>query len=84
MDLLNFGALFAFVGVNVACLMPYFFRLQERRWVSLLVPAYGLRAIGSLSSPQAGLWEVERHLAGKRRTRTFAPVDASRIAALGT
>jgi putrescine importer len=40
-DLLNFGALIAFVGVNVACLMHYFFRSQERRWGNLLVPVVG-------------------------------------------
>ena len=40
-DLLNFGALIAFVGVNVACLVHYFFRAKKRRGVNLLVPVVG-------------------------------------------
>ena len=40
-DLLNFGALLAFVGVNAACLIRYFFRASERRWHEFLIPAVG-------------------------------------------
>jgi len=40
-DLLNFGALIAFVGVNAACLVRYFFRATKHSWYEFLVPSTG-------------------------------------------
>ena len=40
-NLLNFGALIAFMGVNVACLTRYFVRAPRRRALDLLLPASG-------------------------------------------
>ena len=40
-DLLNFGALIAFVGVNAASLLRNFFRAQNPVWHEFLTPAIG-------------------------------------------
>ncbi|NDQ56476.1 MAG: APC family permease [Acidipila sp.] len=40
-DLLNFGALIAFMGVNAAALMHYYIRSQARRLIDLISPASG-------------------------------------------
>lgn len=40
-ELLNFGALIAFMGVNLASLTHYFLRGRDRSWSQLLIPALG-------------------------------------------
>jgi len=40
-ELLNFGALIAFMGVNAASLTLYFVRAAEKRWTSLVYPLLG-------------------------------------------
>lgn len=40
-ELLNFGALIAFMGVNAAAFVHYYLRAQEKRWTALLPPALG-------------------------------------------
>ncbi len=40
-QLLNFGALIAFIGVNAAAFMRYYVRTAERRIMDLLIPALG-------------------------------------------
>lgn len=40
-EMLNFGALIAFMGVNVAALVHYFFRRPEKKMVNLLPPLAG-------------------------------------------
>ncbi len=40
-ELLNFGALIGFMGVNVSSLLHYWVRGRERTWSHLLVPAVG-------------------------------------------
>jgi len=40
-ELLNFGALIAFMGVNVAALLHYFVRAPQRHFWSLLAPSLG-------------------------------------------
>jgi amino acid transporter len=40
-EMLNFGALIAFMGVNVAALVHYYIRRGERRLMNLLPPAAG-------------------------------------------
>ena len=40
-ELLNFGALLAFMGVNVAALLRFYVREQKRQWFNLVSPALG-------------------------------------------
>lgn len=40
-QLLNFGALIAFIGVNAAAFMRYYVRTAERRIMDLLIPVLG-------------------------------------------
>ncbi|HUQ94119.1 MAG TPA: APC family permease [Bryobacteraceae bacterium] len=41
-ELLNFGALIGFMGVNLSSLLHYWVRSKEKRWSHLIVPAAGL------------------------------------------
>lgn len=40
-ELLNFGALLAFMGVNLAALTRYYIREPEKKWLNLVTPALG-------------------------------------------
>jgi amino acid transporter len=40
-ELLNFGAFIAFMGVNAAAFVRYFVREQQKNWVNLFVPVLG-------------------------------------------
>jgi amino acid transporter len=40
-ELLNFGALIGFMGVNLSSLMHYYVRERDRHWTHLVVPAAG-------------------------------------------
>jgi len=40
-ELLNFGALLAFMGVNIAALVRYYFREERKRWFNLASPILG-------------------------------------------
>jgi putrescine importer len=40
-ELLNFGALIAFMGVNLAALLRYYFRAAEKKLLNLLLPTCG-------------------------------------------
>jgi len=40
-ELLNFGALLAFMGVNAAAFVRYFLRAPEKRWTNFVSPALG-------------------------------------------
>lgn len=40
-ELLNFGALLAFMGVNIAAVARFYFRETHRRWFDLVSPALG-------------------------------------------
>ncbi len=40
-ELLNFGALIAFMGVNAAAFMRYFWRADEKRWTNFIAPILG-------------------------------------------
>jgi amino acid transporter len=40
-ELLNFGALIAFMGVNGAAFARYYLRAQEKRWTNLVSPVLG-------------------------------------------
>ena len=40
-ELLNFGAFIAFMGVNAAAFFRYFARADQKRWANLAIPALG-------------------------------------------
>lgn len=40
-ELLNFGALIAFMGVNAAAFVHYYLRASEKRWTALVPPVLG-------------------------------------------
>lgn len=40
-ELLNFGALLAFMGVNIAALVRFYFRETHRRWFDFVSPTAG-------------------------------------------
>ena len=40
-ELLNFGAFIAFMGVNAAAFFRYFVRADQKRWANLAIPALG-------------------------------------------
>jgi putrescine importer len=41
-EMLNFGALIAFMGVNAAAFVRYYLRAEEKRWPNLVFPVLGL------------------------------------------
>jgi amino acid transporter len=40
-EMLNFGALIAFMGVNLAAIVHYYVRAESKRWINLLPPMMG-------------------------------------------
>ncbi len=77
-ELLNFGALLAFMGVNVAALVRYYFRAEKRNILNLLSPLLGFLICGfiwiNLSSKALKLgavWMVIGITYGAIRTRGF-------------
>jgi len=77
-ELLNFGALLAFMGVNVAALTRYYLREQQKKWTNLVPPALGflvcLLLWLNLSWPAKVLgtaWVVAGIAYGAYRTRGF-------------
>ena len=77
-ELLNFGALLAFMGVNVAALTRYYLRERQKKWTNLVPPALGflvcLLLWLNLSWPAKVLgtaWVVAGIAYGAYRTRGF-------------
>jgi putrescine importer len=77
-ELLNFGALLAFMGVNAASLMHYYWRAQEKKWSDFAVPALGfvicLLLWLNLSRPAkiaGSIWMILGIAYGAVRTRGF-------------
>ena len=77
-ELLNFGALLAFMGVNVAALTRYYLREQQKKWTNLVPPVLGflvcLLLWLNLSWPAKVLgtaWVVAGIAYGAYRTRGF-------------
>jgi putrescine importer len=77
-ELLNFGALIAFMGVNMAALMRYFVRAEDRKLWNLLPPLLGfLICLGlwlSLSTPAmivGSIWMITGIAFGVWKTRGF-------------
>jgi amino acid transporter len=77
-ELLNFGALLAFMGVNASSFVRYYLRESHRRWSALLVPVAGFVVCFllwlSLSPPAkvAGtIWMLAGITYGAIKTRGF-------------
>jgi amino acid transporter len=77
-ELLNFGALIAFMGVNAAALTRYYLRAKEKHWTDLVSPVLGFLVcffIWLNLSPAAqiagGLWMVIGIAYGAVKTKGF-------------
>jgi hypothetical protein len=77
-EMLNFGALIAFMGVNVAALLHYYVRAKDRRFIDALMPGFGflicLLLWLNLSRPAmlaGSLWMAAGILFGAWKTRGF-------------
>ena len=77
-ELLNFGAFIAFMGVNAAAFVRYFVRAPEKRWTNLAAPVAGFAICGFIwlhLSPLAkiagGAWLAAGIVYGALRTRGF-------------
>jgi putrescine importer len=77
-ELLNFGAFIAFMGVNAAAFIRYFWRAAEKRWTNLVFPLLGFSICFfiwlNLSRPAkiaGGAWIVVGIVYGAVKTRGF-------------
>jgi putrescine importer len=77
-ELLNFGAFIAFMGVNAAAFTHYFLRAQEKRWTNLAVPFAGFAIcffiwlhLSTLAKVAGSAWLVVGIVYGAVRTRGF-------------
>jgi len=77
-ELLNFGALIAFMGVNAAAFIRYFWRAQEKRWTNLVSPVLGFaicffiwRNLDPHAKLLGGVWMVVGIAYGAVKTRGF-------------
>jgi hypothetical protein len=86
--MLNFGALIAFMGVNVSSFVRYFLRAERKQIGSLLVPALGFLiclylwlSLGATAKMAGLIWLTIGVLYGAWRTSWFRkPMDFARIA----
>jgi amino acid transporter len=86
-EMLNFGALIAFMGVNVSSFVRYFLRAEHKRVGSLLVPFLGFAvclylwlSLGSVAKIAGLVWLALGVFYGACRTSWFRkPVDFARI-----
>ena len=77
-DLLNFGALLAFMGVNVAALVRYFLRARQKHWTDFLLPLLGFvicfyiwRNLDSHAKLLGVIWMTVGIIYGVIKTRGF-------------
>jgi putrescine importer len=77
-ELLNFGAFIAFMGVNAAAFVHYFLRAAEKRWTNLAVPLAGFAIcffiwlhLSNLAKVAGGAWLAVGIVYGAVRTRGF-------------
>jgi len=77
-EMLNFGALIAFMGVNAAAFMRYFVREKEKKMTNLIIPAAGflicLLLWLNLSRPAkigGAIWMIAGIAFGAWKTRGF-------------
>jgi amino acid transporter len=77
-NLVNFGALIAFMGVNAAAFMRYYVREEKKQWINFLPPVLGFLVCvllwWSLSTPSrllGGAWMAIGIAFGAWKTRGF-------------
>ncbi|HXX71812.1 MAG TPA: APC family permease [Candidatus Acidoferrum sp.] len=77
-ELLNFGAFIAFMGVNLACFVHYFVRAAEKRWMNLVFPLLGFSIccfiwlnLGRTAKMAGSLWIAAAIAYGAIKTRGF-------------
>jgi putrescine importer len=77
-ELLNFGALIAFMGVNAAAFVRYFLRAEKKQAVNLLLPVLGFiiclliwRNLGQNAMILGGVWMVVGIAYGAVKTHGF-------------
>jgi putrescine importer len=77
-ELLNFGALIAFMGVNAAAFVRYFLRAQEKHWTDFLSPLLGFvicfyiwRNLDSHAKLLGVVWMTVGIIYGVIKTRGF-------------
>ena len=86
-EMLNFGALIAFMGVNVSSFVRYFLRAQRKTFGSFIVPFLGFLiclylwlSLGSIAKRAGLIWLGAGVLYGAWRTSWFRkPLDFGRI-----
>lgn len=81
-DLLNFGALIAFMGVNAASLVHYFVRSPQRGWKDFVPPVLGFFVclllwwnLNLMAKIAGSVWMLFGVAYGAYRTRGFRNVD---------
>lgn len=77
-EMINFGALIAFMGVNVAAFVRYFLRAPDKRWMNFVPPVLGFVVcffIWRNLSPRAmvlgGIWMIVGITYGVFKTKGF-------------
>ncbi len=77
-ELLNFGALIAFMGVNAAAFVRYFWRAEEKRWTASVAPVLGFlicfyiwRNLGEYAIVLGALWMAIGIAYGIVKTKGF-------------
>ena len=77
-ELLNFGAFIAFMGVNLACFVHYFARAAQKRWMNLTFPLLGFSIccfiwlnLGRTAKMAGSLWIAAGMAYGAIKTRGF-------------
>jgi len=77
-ELLNFGALIGFMGVNVAALLRYYIRAGRRGWTDLAMPLAGFLIclymwlnLGNFAKIAGVIWLVTGLIYGAYKTRGF-------------
>lgn len=79
-ELLNFGAFIAFMGVNAAAFVRYFWRNEEKHWLNLVSPVLGFCIcfliwlnLSRASKIAGAVWIAAGIVYGAVRTKGFQP-----------
>jgi amino acid transporter len=77
-EMLNFGALIAFMGVNAAALTRYYMRAEEKKLANLVPPAAGFLIclllwlnLSWMAKVAGGIWMIAGMVFGALKTRGF-------------
>ncbi len=77
-ELLNFGALIAFMGVNAAAFVRYYVRAEKKRWTAFLAPILGFlicfyiwRSLSKYALLLGAFWMMVGIIYGAIRTKGF-------------